>query len=294
MIQPKSPRAAQSVALRLFSPWTMQPSLFSFALLSLTLIAMTSCHTTPPVGVVLRAQGHVAHVLGGQPPEEEDWVDLAPFKAAFEAGSTASVASIGEFISFNGVGYARSTGIDSMGEMISGKRVITNGAVFLPEDAVPDFVLDVTEPKEIAALVESIESRAGGPVCYIGTVQFSPLHATAITRAPIYSDYIFEAKEKYYAEPPTESPLVNAAIMGCAANLERCRVAGLDAVLYANPAEPAGGITSHTHALELSCELESAKDVTVESAEQVHHVFSKSVVASGRIEVYLIGEIRPL
>lgn len=247
----------------------------------------------------LVATGSVVDVLRGQPPTPDHWIELSPYVAAFEAGSPLDAESIGEFISFNGVGYTRSTqaGV-GQGQLILGDRITSNGAVFLPRDARPAAVVEVHCDIAMTDLYESLHAQIGAPLCFIGTALFKRYHVTAITHAPIYGEEILQHREKYYAEPPIDLADVRAGMMGCIANLSDVTGdglrEGLGAVLYQNPLDPPAVLSAHTHTLQLKENVRRVQDILPEIAISVHHIIADSVVTSGRFEVYRINDITRL
>lgn len=241
------------------------------------------------------ATGNVINVINGVAPGKSDWISLNGFKAGFEAGSPSEREGIGEFVSFNGVGYAKSTKPgDTYYTMVHGPRVITNGAVFIRNDASASFRFRVDAPMTLEALYERVHAQAERPVCIVGTGVWDRYHGTAISKAPVEGENIFDERDSYYSWPPVDRKQVAAGLMGCIANLsdlnDKSLRKGLGAVLYDNPFDPPKGLVAHSHTLELNRTLSSAAEIRPEHAVDVHHIFQDSVIASGAFDVYAIGE----
>jgi hypothetical protein len=243
----------------------------------------------------LHAIGSVMEVLTGTPPARPEGVSMQGFLAGFEAGSPHGVDSIGEFVGFHGIAYARSTREGAgYGALLYGDRVISNGAVFLREGVQSDATVEVDKPVALSALYEDFEQRLGGPVCFVGTALFDTYHVTAIGRAPVHRENIFEHRQTYYPHPPRIEGNVPAAMMGCAAALSKLGKpldTELELVLYENPAEPPAHITAHTHALQLRRPVRSLVDVAPALAVNVDHVLSDSIVRTGAFDLYRIRRI---
>jgi hypothetical protein len=242
--------------------------------------------------------GSVTDVLTGTPPSRLEGLSMKGILAGFQAGSPRDVESIGEFVGFNGVAYARSTGPGAdYNALVYGDRLVSNGAVFLRDGAAKYATVEVARPSTFAALYEQFEQRVGGPVCFVGTAVFDTYHVTAIGHAPIHREHIFENHERYYPRPDRRmAGSVPAAIMGCAAALSEVndsRCAELQMVLYVNPGELAARITAHTHALELRQPVSGLAGVRPALAVNVDHMFHDSVVRAGSFDLYRIRRIVP-
>jgi hypothetical protein len=247
-----------------------------------------------PRGVTLYVTGTVIDVMQGRAPAAGCWVDLKPFLAAFEAGSPESLETIGEFIAFNGVGYSASTASDDVHRLLSGPRVISNGAVFLPRDARPDTIITIDEVLPMTAVYERLYREAGVPFCFVATATYGSYHGVALSKAPIYGEQIFDHADAYYAAPATEGWSVHTALMGCVADFRQPSAvarADLEKVLYNNHLDPPGQLTAHTHSLLLRAAVSDVRTIRREDAVAVRHLVADSVLASGRFEIYEIGRM---
>jgi hypothetical protein len=245
--------------------------------------------------VTLHVTGTVADVIEGRPPTAGRWIELAPYAAGFEAGSPQSVETIGEFISFNGVGYAASPGRGpELHRLLVGPRVISNGAVFIPRDARPAAIVEVEQPTPMTDVYRSLLSRIRNPLCFVGTGTFSAYHGIALSKAPIHGEHIFDHQNEYYEQPPMKSGQVPAGLVGCVADfgaLSAARREDLGRVLYKNPLDPPGDLTSHTHSLVLHAPAADVREIRPEGAVAVRHLVADSVLGRGRLEVYEIGSL---
>lgn len=255
---------------------------------------LTACASKNAERIVLFGAGKVSDVLEGRPPTSDAWISLTPYRAAFEAGSPQGITSIGEFIAFNGVGFSRSTEESTKGQLLVGRKVVTNAAVFLHQNTKPSRIVDLVAPCDLAELVERLTREADGPVCYVGVATFEHFRSTAIERAPIYGKNIFEHSKVYYPTPPQTARRVRAAIMGCAARAVVEDGVDLSVVLYRNPNDRSHEVLSHTHALTVGEHVQTIDDVVPTTAGQVHHVFADSVLARATLEVYYVSRVQML
>lgn len=250
-------------------------------------------------GTPLHATGSVVDVIEGKAPDEDAWIDLAEFQAGFEAASPDGVDGIGEFVSFNGVGYVKSTRPGKgYYELVYGPKIVTNGAVFLHRDAVRSFRMVLDEPTPLVEVYEQMHARTGAPLCFTGTAIWQRYYGTAISKAPVYGENIFEV-EGYYSQPKVDLEETPAAIMGCVADLSAVDPSTRDhlgAVLYYNPVDPpkAGSLVTHSHTLRLDRAITEVGEITPDHAVDVHHLYQDSVVRSAVLDVFLIDGFVPL
>jgi hypothetical protein len=243
---------------------------------------------------VIYTTGSVMNVIRGVAPAPEEWIALSPFRAGFEAGSPLGIGSIGEFISFNGIGYSKSTqpGVGYY-RLIQGPKIITNGALFVSKETKPSFLFEVTTPIELDLLFDELYKKAQGPFCFAAAATLRRYHATALASAPIRGQNIFDHRNIYYAQKPIDESNVPAGLMGCVAlpgSLKDPRMSeGLGAVLYNNPMDPSKGLVTHTHSLRLSKAVNSPNEIAPSNAVDVHHLFTDSVIDNGRFEIFVIG-----
>jgi len=238
--------------------------------------------------------GSVLDVIGGVPPAPNEWIRLADYQAGFEAGSPRGTDGIGEFIAFNGVGYSKSTRQDAgYYKLVSGSTIVSNGALFVPIGAKPALRLAVRSPITLDQLYDDIYSRLKAPLCLVGVAEFQRYHATAIAKAPIAGENIFERRDIYYNQPSVDEANVPAGVMACVSTLQAMEDPktkdGLGAVLYNNPMDPIKGLASHTHVLRLSKAVEAVTQIEPTLAVDVHHMYQDSIVTTGRFEVFVIG-----
>jgi hypothetical protein len=244
--------------------------------------------------VLLYRTGSIEDVIRGVPPASLRPIALSTFRAGFEAGSPEDVESMGEFISFNGVGYFKSTNRgNGYYQMRCGTKVITNGALFIGTESDPTFCIDVTTPVTFEEFYRIVYELAGAPFCFTGAAVLRRYHATAVARAPIYGQNIFDHEDIYYSEPAVDDQEVPAAVMGCVARLDLIQdpmfSVGLRTVLYSNPMERDAGLDSHTHVLRLSEPVRHTEEIVPANATDVHHLFRDSMISTGHFGVFTIG-----
>lgn len=241
--------------------------------------------------------GSVVDVLEGRPPGQR-WIDVSTTAAGFEAGSPKGLSSIGEMVSFNGIAFTRSTAEGAEhGTLLTGDQLLSNGAAFLPADARPTWRAEIGSPLALQEVYAAIYAELGQPFFVVGVLDFEGARVTAITRAPVYGEKIFDHREQYYANGNRDIETVQLAIVGCAARLEEVDDAtrdGLGAVLYDNPFAEKSAMMAHTHALELTQRIEHQVEITAELGADVHHLFDDSLVSSGTLDVYVIGGFEPV
>ena len=247
-------------------------------------------------GVELSGIGSVVDVINGNAKIITSPIDLSPFRSGFQAGSPKGKLSIGEFISFNGIGYTRSTKPADAGKLITGKVVYTNGAVFLPRNVKSGAKLQL-ESVTLAEMCQRSVSKVGRAVYFSGFLDLELLEGTGISKAPIENERIFDNKSKYYKTESWAKKNVLVACVGCAAilaNEKKQLRKELGVVLYDNPNESPANLLFHVHALELSKPIKNQSEIKKEIAINVHHLFGKTKIRSGSIELFPIENIQGL
>lgn len=287
----------------------------SLPLAVLTILAVGCLHREPITPSVtetgapparLLYLGDVQDVIGGIVNEDgRSWRDASVARIGFGAGSPESLESLGEFLSFNGVAYTKSTDPQSGDyfQVIHGPAFVSTCSVFIPHDAAPAFRVTYKakgpdDSMSLGQLYEFLyEAGGGNAYCFSGTAHFSTLDALAISRAPIEGENIFEHRDKYYTEGASRESDVHTIIMGCATNFsnesdpERREL--LARILYDNPYDEGGALSVHSHALLLHHPVGSLDDVGPDHVRDVNHLLSQSKIQGFDLEVFVMGDLTP-
>ncbi|MCC5876707.1 MAG: hypothetical protein JJU11_10860 [Candidatus Sumerlaeia bacterium] len=250
--------------------------------------------------------GDVQDVLDGVVNEDgKVWRDASAARIGFGAGSPEGIESLGEFLSFKGVAYAKSTdpGSESYYDLIYGPRFLSTCSVFIPNDANPTARVTYTaaegdEGMTLGEIYELLHEVAGHTAyCFSGSAHFHTLDALAVSRAPIYGEDLFGNRDRYYTKGATSENDVPTMIMGCAADFasitDEDRRAHLARILYDNPYDEGGELSVHAHALILHEHEAMMGAVGPGDVRDVNHLLSQSRIQAFDLEVFPIGELVP-
>jgi len=244
--------------------------------------------------------GSVVDVIKAHLPENlaDKRFSAADFAAAFELGTPQNKHSLGECVVLNGQCYTTSTDKNSSDyyKMIHGDTFMTSGIFILPKNNKPTHQINQTFLKscDILALYEQIYSTVKQAFAFVGTVTFENLHSTAICKAPIDGNNIFEHKAEYYAKPERREKNTKAFIMGVMtdfAQTEQSEVnQELEVVLYRNPFDVSQALTHHAHILTLKSTAKKWQDITPKDADCSLHLFADgSSVKEINIDIFVIS-----
>jgi len=258
---------------------------------------------SPTTLLTLRAYGDVNDVIAGEVPEESNtWRRAADYRIGFGAGSPTDMEGLGEFMSLNGVAYAKNTNRaePTYYETVSGTEFLTTASIFVPLDAEPN--LRVTHrgfednPTTLDNLYGVIfEGTGGRPFVVAGLIEFENCETLAVSRAPINREPLFENREKYYEFGPESREGAVAVVMGIAGNFEMITDDGLRRdlarILYYNPYDISMDVVSHAHALILNETPRDWRRVRPYQVNDVDHLLSQSTVRRAWLDVYVVGAV---
>lgn len=255
--------------------------------------------------VALRYVGDVRDVLAGRvPPGSDRWIDAAPFRFGFEVGSPIGVSSLGEFLTVNGIAYAKSTDERSPDyyRVVRGRRFVSTGGAFIARDERPSFLATYRGARgaasTVGALYEALYEQVGQPFCMAGPASFQTFEAIAISRAPVLGEALMDNRARYYARGAVKEPDVEAFLVGCVARFDGVRDPslrdGLQRILYRNPFDTSSGSTSHAHVVILSRRVTASSEVVPEVVRDVQHLLSQSTLSRFDAEVFTIDRVLPV
>ncbi len=243
-------------------------------------------------------QGNVPKYLKGQKFNASD------YSFGFNLASPNSIESMGESVIVNNKCYANDSDPNSLSynTTISGESFFTSAMLTLPRDTKENYILSLSDSSnEISyyALLKNVFDKVKKPFVLVAHVSFKSLHATAISKAPIYNKNIFENKDEYYCMPEAHLKSTHAFIIACIADFSLVDNVdlynGLELVLYNNPMDKKQSLNIHTHAITLKNAIESYEEITPKIVDKTLHVFSEqTVIQALKGEVYMIRGLRSI
>ena len=243
----------------------------------------------------------IQHVIDGIKPQHEIWIKTTDYSFGLGNGAFDNIHGIGESIIINGVAYAKSTNHDSPNyyQVVSGARCLTSWMFVLQKNPTPQFNMTHTHtgqhPLRLVDVYQIIHDRLKKPFVVTGVIHFSNLQGTAIAKAPIENENIFEHKDIYY--PSTmDLAQVTGALVGVVADIpsitDPMLLEALKKVVYYNPLDATtGSLTTHEHVLLLKQPVTSMEAVVPDNASDVEHLFSQSTLLGFNLNVYILENI---
>lgn len=241
-------------------------------------------------------QGHIPKRLCNRPFNAED------YRCGFELATPLGVESLGETVIVNGHCYTRSTDKASPDyyQTISGRQFISSGLFLIPKNTSASYRLDETfsPAMTLSALHQELYKRIKRPYAFAAFIEFDALHCTAIAKAPIHEQNIFEHQSDYYSKAPQVFNNVSAYVVSAAADYHTKNneltplLKSMQAVLYKNPFEKQQGLTMHAHGVTLHHALNQESNITPDLVDNTWHIFTeKSQVKSVQGDVFIIGDM---
>ena len=260
-------------------------------------------HTTPHHFDVI---GSVQNVIEGHIPKHlaNQKFMASDYAFGFELASPNSLESMGESVIVNNYCYATSSEANSSSyhETISGKSFFTTGMLTLPKSARGNYNLSLPDSSnEISyySLLKQVFEGVQKPFVLVAHVNYKSIHATAIAKAPIYNENIFENKREYYCISPIHLVNTHAFIVACVADFshldDKKLHDTLQLVLYHNPMDKQESLNIHTHGITLKRDIQSYEQITPSIVDKTLHIFTdETVVQAIKGEVYIIGSLRSI
>lgn len=250
--------------------------------------------------------GSVSNVIQGSVPAALTTKRFQADKClyGFELASPQSIESMGEAVIVNGYCYTTSTDSNSSryGQTIHGSSYYTSGLFFIPRGALPSYTCQKVfiPPMTLESLFNDIYAEVKHPFFISGLFEFKFLECTAIAKAPIVNENIFENQALYYPNAPLQLKTVQVFLTGAVADfnsnigLEKKLLDSLNVVLYHNPFEKKKHtLTTHSHGVTLCQPVKSIQEISPERVGKTIHVFSTtSFLSSMQAEIYLVGSMK--
>jgi hypothetical protein len=139
-------------------------------------------------------------------------------------------------------------------------------------------------------------TKIGHPFAFAGFFTFQALHYTAIIKSPIHEENIFTHSTSYYPKETQLLENVTAFVVGAVANfhadLKKDLLKNLEVVLYNNPYDKQGELTTHAHGLIFKKPIQAVKDIHPEVVLNTVHVLAdQSIIQKIKGEIFIIGQI---
>jgi hypothetical protein len=134
------------------------------------------------------------------------------------------------------------------------------------------------------------------PLCFFGLTQYTQLDGRALSKAPIYGEWLEgPARDDYYTQP--EFHLVDeiALTAGCLANYADVQdeevLRKLKKLLYVDPSDPEAGksLQTHSHSVSLNNCIMNVEDIEAEDVTGAYHMISNATFSFMRAKVFKIG-----
>jgi len=262
--------------------------------------------------------GHVDFVIKGTVPQPilENPVPAASIRYAFEAATVLpdNMESIGEMLVVKGKAYVKCTDKTRADyyTMLTGNSMVSPAAgIVTPLDASPLLTVELTEDaargrsfaEVMGSMLQTLQNR---PFCAGGRVTFKHLYATAICKATVHGENIFEHKDAYYDPTRAAVCLEDRAgyVFGFVADFRKMKpnvpYNEIRRVLYPGSGGQAGAAgemaaSVHFHVAILRPEYSNVKydDLDPAMFEDIEHLDCSSTVRSMELEVYTIQEMHP-
>jgi len=261
------------------------------------LIIETTGHAAAKMGFI----GSVADFPTARLP---DTLSNRTFLAAnylygFEQASPRGKYSLGEAVIVNGVCYATSSDITSSdyNHMIYGRKFATEGVFIIPRGVEPSHkgtFKSAGSNINLMDVYQKIYEKVKQPAVFVGIVEFSNFHGTAIGKSPIDEKTTFDNKNGHSPNPEIKSANVTALLIGVLTDYNDAEFSvlnkQLEIILYKNPADMDQVLTCHAHTLTLRQSVNRIEDINPDLVEgSLHLLTDGNSIRSLQADIYAIS-----
>jgi len=249
----------------------------------------------------LMAIGTVEDVITGQIRDDlkKKVFDATNYQHGFELASPHGINSLGEAVLTNGKCYATDTDTSSKTYLktIADTKFYTSGMFIIPKDIKHSAEFELNNKLNYEDFTNTLFKETQSALSFCALAYFETLSAGYITKAPVYGENIFINHKTYYKKPKLILHNVNAYIIGAITDFKNKDLddanSTMRVVLYNNPDNKTTNITSHTHGITLTQDVDSFTEITPDIVDKTLHIYQEgTVIKSAHGIIFKIKEIK--
>lgn len=249
-----------------------------------------------PVQVI----GSVENVINGRYPEalRQRVLCAKDYQYGFEIGSVKGADTMGEAIMLNGRCYVKSTGEYRGEHTHNSEKFSTSGMFLIPHETKPAYRLNNPSKQShtLSTLYQRVFEHLQQAFCLVGCLRLETATVAAINKAPIYGDYLFDHIDEYFTSTGVPIAEQEAFIFAAVTDYNDARLSAvnrqLNTVLYKNPFDSEGALTTHVHTLTLKHAVSATADIDASLALDAWHLFEKDCrVRFDSLDIFPINRV---